>query len=165
MLQDIRETQTKETSSKTTITETPTTTETNSPIAQQLAEAEELTNELKRLLVRYESALEHEGIRDQVATLERWMESYRHGLSAARKISENGASWLTELRESLKMAADELTRLEGEGGNPATKEQAAQAEEFLKASRKIDKVIPNIEHMFCNENRSEDADKDTKIPA
>lgn len=128
---------------------------------QQLAEAEELTNELKRLLVRYESALEQEGIRQQVETLERWMESYRRGLNAARKLSENGMPLLTEMRERLKLAADELQRLEGEGGNPATKEQAAQAEEFLKASRRIDQVLPNIEHIFSNaDTEHADAEKE-----
>lgn len=132
-------------------------TEASETIRQQLAEAEELTNELKRLLVRYESTLEHQGTREQVETLERWMESYRHGLSAARKISENGPQWLTELRENLKLAADELQRLEGEGGNPATKEQAAQAEELLKASLRIEKVIPNLEHIFCAEPENEHA--------
>jgi hypothetical protein len=122
--------------------------EVSGAIQQQMSDAEDLTNELKRLLVKYEPALQEEGIRKQVETLERWMEAYRHGLSAARKISENGTSWLTELRNRLKLAADELQRIESEGGNPATGEQASQAEEFLKASRRIDKVIPNIEHMF-----------------
>ena len=120
-------------------------------IHQQLAEAEELTNELKRLLVKYESALEHEGIRDQVATLERWMESYRHGLSAARKITQNGPAWLNDLRDKLKLAANEIQRLEGEGGNIASKDEAIQAEEFLKASSRIEKVLPNIEHLFNTE--------------
>ena len=131
-------------------------------ISQQLAEAEELTNELKRLLVRYESALEHEGIRDQIEILERWMESYRRGLSAAHKIAENGPAWLTELREKLKFAADELQRLEGEGGNPATKEQSAQAEDFLKASRRIENVIPSIEQIFPAESACEAVTKNVK---
>ncbi len=122
------------------------------PLDQQLCDAEQLTNELKRLLVKYENALEQEGIREQVETLERWMESYRRGLSAARKISEKGTDWLTDLRERLKMAAEELNRLEGEGGNPLDKSQAVQAEEYLRASLRIDKVIPNMESMFGTES-------------
>ena len=125
-------------------------------IHQQLGEAEALTNELKRLLVRYESTLEQEGIREQVETLERWMESYRRGLSAARKISENGTGLFIEMRERLKLAADELQRLEGEGGNPASKEQATQVEEFLKVSRRIEQVLPNIEHIFSQAESAED---------
>lgn len=126
-----------------------------SPLDQQLCEAEQLTNELKRLLVKYEHALEQEGIREQVETLERWMESYRRGLSAARKISEKGTDWLTSLRERLKLAAEELNRLEGEGGNPPDKNQAVQAEEYLRASLKIDKVIPNMENIFNSEEKEE----------
>ncbi len=120
----------------------------HSPLDQQLCEAETLTNDLKRLLVKYENALEQEGIRHEVETLERWMESYRRGLSAARKISEKGPQWLTQLRERLKMAAEELQRLENEGGNPLDKSQAVQAEEYLRASLRIDKVIPNMESIF-----------------
>jgi hypothetical protein len=131
--------------------------ETGSLLDQQFSDAEQLTNELKRLLVRYEGALEQEGIRHEVETLERWMESYRRGLSAARKISEKGTSWLTDLRERLKLAAEELQRLEGEGGNPLDKNQAVQAEEFLKASLRIDKVIPNLDSMFhCDEKTQEE---------
>jgi len=123
-------------------------------LIQQLAEAEELTNVLKRLLVKYESALEQEGIREQVEILERWMESYRRGLSAACKISENGPALLTEMKKRLKLAADELQRLEGEGGNPASKEQTTQIEELLKASRRIEQVLPNIEHIFSPEEHA-----------
>jgi hypothetical protein len=140
-----------------TTTMSPQNAESCTTFTQQLAEAEELTNELKRLLVRYESALEQEGIRQQVETLERWMESYRHGLSAARKISENGTSLLTEMRERLKFAADELQRLENEGGNPASKEQTTQVEEFLKITRRIDQVIPNIEHIFSETGPADEA--------
>ena len=132
---------------------------------QQFSEAEELTNELKRLLVHYESALEQEGIREQVETLKRWMESYRRGLSAAQKISENGASLLTEMRQRLKLAADELQRLENEGGNPANKEQTVQAEEFLKASRRIDHVLPNIEHIFSAAEPIHESEESEKEPA
>ncbi|MBY0407939.1 MAG: hypothetical protein K2Q01_09625, partial [Rickettsiales bacterium] len=103
-------------------------------LEQQLCEAEHLTNDLKRLLVKYEHALEQEGIRHEVETLERWMESYRRGLSAAHKISQKGMGWLTDLRERLKLAAEELQRLENEGGNPLDKNQAVQAEEYLRAS-------------------------------
>ena len=127
------------------------------PLDQQLCEAEQLTNELKRLLVKYENALEQDGIREQVETLERWMESYRRGLSAARKISEKGTDWLTDLRERLKMAAEELNRLEGEGGNPLDKSQAVQAEEYLRASLRIDRVIPNMESIFAHDTSEEEA--------
>ncbi len=120
-----------------------------------LEEVEALTNELKRLLVRHETLLEQEGIKHQIEVLERWMESYRRGLAAAYKLSQNGITWLNDLRERLKLAADELQRLEGEGGNPATAEQIAKAEELIKAIHRIDEVAPSVEHIFCHENTEE----------
>lgn len=118
------------------------------PHSQELYQVEELTNELKRLLVRHENTLEEEGIRQEVETLERWMESYRRGLAAAGKISGTGKEWLSNVRDHLKLAADEMHRLESEGGNPAGKEQAEKTEELLKAIRRIDKVIPDMDNLF-----------------
>lgn len=114
----------------------------------QLEEVEELTNELKRLLVKHERTLDEEGIRKEVECLERWMESYRRGLAAAHKISETGTGWLGTLRDKLKLAADEMQRIEGEGGAPASREQAEKTEDLVKAVRRIEKVIPSIEQMF-----------------
>lgn len=117
-----------------------------------LDEVETLTNELKHLLVRYESTLEEEGIRHHIETMERWMESYRRGISAAHKLSENAPTWLEEVRSKLKLAADELQRLEGEGGNPATKEQRVQEENLLKAVKRIDDLTPHLEQALgCGE--------------
>lgn len=118
-----------------------------SPI-QELEEAENLVNELKSLLVKREDTLDDEGIRHQVEILERWMESYRRGLSAAQKISENGALLLGDLRNHLKLSIDERHRLEGEGGNPPTREESDKLEKLTKTLRHIEQVLPNIEHVF-----------------
>ena len=120
-----------------------------------LHDVEELDNEMKRLLVKHEGVLNDEGIRRNVEVLERWLESYRRGLVAAHKISETGSGWLGDLRDRLKLAAEEMQRLEGEGGNPSSKEQAEKIEELLKAVRRIDAVIPNVQHLFCNEQLAE----------
>lgn len=114
----------------------------------QLKDVEDLTAELKRLLVRHERTLEEEGIRHEVEVLERWMESYRRGLAAASKISENGMEWLSHLRNHLKLAVDELQRLEGEGGAPPSKQQLERMDELIKAVSRIDNVLPEFEHMF-----------------
>jgi lysyl-tRNA synthetase class I len=114
----------------------------------ELKNVEEMTNELKRLLVKNEKALDEHDTRHEVEVIERWMESYRRGLSAAHKLSETGTTWLVDLRDKLKLAADELIRLEGEGGNPSNKEQVERTEELLNAVRRIDKVLPEMQHMF-----------------
>lgn len=118
-------------------------------LQQQMQDVETLGKDLKRLLVRYEPAIEQEGIREDVETLERWMESYRRGLSAARKIADNGTACLTELRERLKKTADDLQRLENEGGNlaPSTR-QAEETENLIKATKRIDAIIPTVDHLF-----------------
>lgn len=77
----------------------------------QLVEIEELTYELKRVLINCEPILETEGIRGQVETLERWAESYRCGVEAAGRISTIGPLWLSDLRGRLKMAADKVIAL------------------------------------------------------
>lgn len=124
-----------------------------STLQQQMHDVEQLGKELKRLLVRYEPAIEQEGIREDVETLERWMESYRRGLSAACKIADNGTACLAELRERLKKTADDLQRLEGEGGNTApTKSQAEEAEDLIKATKRIDQIIPTVDHLFESAN-------------
>ena len=123
---------------------------------QQLVEVEELTFKLKKLMVKYEDTLAEEGIRKQIETLERWTESYRRGLKAAKNISDTGLTWLGELRNHLKLSADEILRFEEEGGNPITPEQAAKADALLKATRSLDKVIPIMENIFTpDENREE----------
>jgi hypothetical protein len=114
-----------------------------------LSEAEALGNDLKHLLVRSEQELIKGDARELVERLERWVESYRRGLSAAQKISDNGTEMLHKTRDQLKLALEEQLRLEDEGGNPPTsKEQAAQVEQIAKALQRIDRLIPTVEQSF-----------------
>lgn len=115
------------------------------PAPATLEEVEALTNELKRLLVLHQSTLEGEGIRHHVETMERWMESYRRGIAAAHKLSENAPGWLEQVRARLTLASDELQRLESEGGNPATAEQSAEADRIVKAVREMDTISAHLE--------------------
>lgn len=111
-------------------------------MANELAEAETLTQEIKRLIVNYESALVQEGMREQAEILESWLESYRRGLSAAYKISQSGMGLLSEMRNRLTLAQDELHRMDSEGGGvPASQAQVKQAEDFRQALSKIDHII------------------------
>jgi len=124
---------------------------------QKLHEVENLTNDLKRLLVQHEFTLDEEKLRHEVETLERWMESYRRGLSAAHKISETGTVWLTELRDRLKMAAGERLRLEDEGGNPPSQEQNKRTDALLEVIGHIDRTLPDIERIFHSAPEEEHA--------
>lgn len=117
-------------------------------VLPELSEAETLTNDLKRLLVRSEQALDREGVRQQVETVERWLESYRRGISAAHKLSESGTPLLHQVRDCLNLSLAELCRLEDEGGMPMTKEQTAQAEDLRNALRRIDQLLPSVEGAF-----------------
>lgn len=114
----------------------------------QLLEAEELSNVLKRILVRSENALAQGDARENIEKLERWIESYRRGMSAAQKISENGAEMLQKARDQLHLSLEELLRLEDEGGNPPSKENADQSEELAKAISRIDSLMPIVQHSF-----------------
>ncbi len=114
------------------------------PVPLTLEEVETLTNELKRLLVLHQPALESEGIHHHIETMERWMESYRRGILAAHKLSEHAPGWLGEVRSRLTLASDELLRLESEGGNPATPEQSAKSEHLIKAVREMDTISNHL---------------------
>lgn len=121
--------------------------------AEALKEAEEMVKVMRRLLVRYENTLEHEGLRSQIETLERWMQDYRRGLEAAKEISDHATEWVNSARDQFKLAADELHRLESEGGNPLTREQVKESEDLMKAARKLEAMMPQIEKLFhCSEN-------------
>lgn len=107
----------------------------------QLHDITLLAGELKRLLIRHDGVLAEEGVHKEMQQLEEWLESQRKGPVPANIISGTGMSWLIALRDKLKLSADEAIRLEGEGGNPSTKEQAAKMDELLRTIRRMDKII------------------------
>jgi hypothetical protein len=112
-------------------------------LSKHLEAVEALVQDFRRLLVRYESSLEAEGIRERIETLERWAESYRRGLRAAEKISEVGQDWLREAEEKLKLAAAELHRLDDESPVSCTVEDS-KAEDYIRATKRIDSLIPAV---------------------
>lgn len=113
----------------------------NSLQKQQLHELTVLSAELKHIIVQHYDTLKEAGIRREMQSLEEWLEEQRKGPAPAGVISESGISWLQKLHDHLKLAADEQLRLEGEGGNPRTKEQVEKTEALLKTVRRIDKII------------------------
>ncbi len=108
---------------------------------QQLHEVTTLAAEIARLLVRDEAILKEEGVRKEMQQLEDWLEAERKGPAPAGIVSESGIAWLTGLRDRLKLSAQEAQRLEGEGGNPSSKDQVEKTEALLKTIRRIDKII------------------------
>lgn len=124
----------------------------------EILDAEALGNDLKRILVRSEGALLRGDTKTNVEQLERWIESYRRGLSAAQKISDNGVEMLHKTRDQLKLSLEELLRLEDEGGNPPTKDHALDSEEIASAIRRIDRLIPAVEESFKSTKIEELAD-------
>ena len=108
---------------------------------KQLHEVTTLAAEVKRLLVRHNAVLKEEGIRKEMRQLEEWLETERKGPAPAGVISASGIGWLIELRDKLKLSAEEAQRLEGEGGLPSSKEQVQKREDMMSAVRYIDDVI------------------------
>ncbi len=132
-------------------------TRTVSTSGPEISDVDALANDLKHLLVRSESELQKGEVREHVEKLERWVESYRRGLSAAQKISDNGMDLLQKTRDQIKLALEELLRLEDEGGNPpASKEQAAQVEQLSSAVRRIDRLMPVVEQSFQGQKQPEE---------
>ena len=121
-------------------------------VAAKLEEVNQLVQEFRRLQVHYEDALEGEGLKEEIEAIERWAESYRRGLKAALKISENGQDMLEDVRTRLKLAAEELSRMSEEGPNPAPKAELAKKEAFLEATRTIDAILPVVDHAVNNES-------------
>lgn len=118
-----------------------------------LEELEALINKMKKLLSKYESTLKEEEIHNKIKMLEIWMKIYKHGLSAANKISDRGTAWLEELSTNLKISAEELERFSNEGGsNPITTKQAVMVEKFNKSAANIAQTIFKLEKLFSHRN-------------
>ncbi len=117
-----------------------------------LTEVEQLMHEVRRLLVHSEGALDEEGISRQAQQLESWLESYRRGLSAAQKLSDNGKDFMESMRGRLALALDELHRLDDEGnGTDAPKEEAKRKEDLTRAIRRIDHLASALDASFKSE--------------
>lgn len=121
-----------------------------------LVEAEALCASLKRITVHSEQALIKGDAREGIEQVERWVESYRRGLAAAHKISSGGIEMLKKTREQLALSLEERLRLDDEGGNPPTKEQAAETEELAAAIGRIDNITRVLEQSFqCQSSPSQ----------
>ena len=111
------------------------------PQQPHLRDVAMLAAEIKRLLMCHGTILREEGIRKEMRQLEEWLETERKGTAPVSIISKSGASWLVNLRNTLKLSAEEAQRLEGEGGHPSSRDQTQKIEDLLGVVRRIDEII------------------------
>jgi hypothetical protein len=107
--------------------------------------SEHCSDEVKKLLENSERTLEKEGVLDQIIKLGDWIKSNNSSGAAATKIASDGLNCLREMRDRLDRRADDLIRLEGEGGLPATPAQEQEIAELTRAVKRIDHMIGLIE--------------------
>lgn len=110
-------------------------------------EIEAIITSFKRLLHEHGNALVDEGIDHEIEILEAWLEAYRHGLLAARKIARHGTEWLQNHRNRLQLATNQLSELASEGGTPPTREQVQRAEDNRKVVAVLDEAVPVIQEI------------------
>lgn len=119
--------------------------ETAPHFVQQLQEAEALVSDFRKLLVQHESSLISEGVCEHLETLEYWLESYRRGLKAATKISTQGAEWLREAQQRLRLASEELQRLDAESPAAPPRDIAKKSDDYARAAKRVEALIPAVE--------------------
>jgi hypothetical protein len=99
--------------------------------------------DIRELLEKSEQTLEKEGVLDQMIKLEDWIDSYNKSQPAAYRLKNDGIACLKEMRERLTKKADDLIRLEGEGG-PSPPAQEQEIDELNNAIKRIDHMIAMI---------------------
>jgi hypothetical protein len=106
---------------------------------------EHCSDDIKKLLEKSEHTLEKEGVLAQIIKLGDWIEASSKNQAAAHKVAKDGLTCLREMRERLNQRVDDLIRLEGEGGLPATPAQELEIAELTRAVKRIDHMIGLIE--------------------
>jgi hypothetical protein len=119
----------------------------------QFIRVQSLAQELKQLLEHNDTTFDDDIIRRQMELLERWMECYCAHLVAPDTFSETASALISDMRGRLKLSVEEQQRLEGEGGVPSSKEQLEKDEDMLRAIRRSQKLLTEVETLF-SENRS-----------
>lgn len=119
------------------------------PEIPELLEAEALCQSLRAALIRTKDVLVDEQTNEKLELVLRWVDAYRRGMLEHNQVGSSGLEVLHEARNQLELSLEERLRLEDEGGNPATPEQARQNEEIAKAVRRFDQLIPVIERSLA----------------
>lgn len=107
-----------------------------------------LTHRLKQVEVFSRGALLNEDILNDIEVIERWVESYRRGLAAARKISDSGLALMQSVQARLALAIEEQQRLEDEGNSPMTRKQQHDIEALRTTHARLQRVTQDMETIF-----------------
>lgn len=125
-------------------------------LAERVGEINSGIEEFHKLLERYSDTVEHEGLREQLETLESWMRLNAESLSLAVRIFEMGPVWLDELHQRLALATDELERLTDEGGPPAppsTQREREENEQLTHVWHSANNVMESMSQLFAHHKK------------
>lgn len=123
-----------------------TNTESSASIHQLAEEVRSLTEQFYCFGTSFQAALIEEGVKEKIEKLARWSGDYQRGLEAAAKLAEAGETILQEVRDRLRLGADETQRMEAESPSahkPKNVNDASRA--MMKASKQVDELIPAME--------------------
>lgn len=118
-------------------------------IAERVREIGQRTQELHLLLMRYAATLEHEGLRQQLETLESWMQVNAENLNMTVRIFEMGPVWLEELHQRLNLAIDEIERLAGKSDPEPGQDPRAQSRELRQVWSGVSNVLESMSKLFA----------------
>lgn len=106
---------------------------------------EQVARDLKKLLANDETRRLSPEVRDDIARLSDWADTYIQGLDAGRKLSEAAPAALTEAQKELQLAYEQFLRLEDEGGNVASPAQQKHTDDLSRALRRLHGLIPAVQ--------------------
>ncbi len=116
--------------------------------ATSLDAAQCLAKDIRRLMDGVENTALKGDVKSRIENLNRWAKTYCEGLNAARKIGNRGLSGLYEAQKEISLALEEYLRLDDEGGQPSTDDDARKTDELRHALKRINRLIPAIENSF-----------------
>jgi hypothetical protein len=107
--------------------------------------SESCMDDIHQLFTHSEQTLAKEGVLDQLIKFEDWLGASNRNRGAAYRVANDGLACLHKTRNCLSQRVDDLIRLEGEGGLPATPAQEAEIAELSHTVKRIDHMIDLIE--------------------
>jgi hypothetical protein len=124
-------------------------------LTEKVGEINSGIEEFHRLLTNYAETVEHEGLHEQLETLENWMRLNAESMALAVRIFEMGPVWLDELHKRLSLATEELGRLEGEGGPPESpgENETQENQKLSDVWNAANSVMSSMSQLFAPPNK------------